>query len=104
RTPRVLLHHAVERAGTESGEVEDVVLGCGLPEGATGHNVARNAALAADFGVGVPGITVNLYCGSARSGGSIFASRIATGEIDVAIAGGVESISLVQFSLNMNGF
>ncbi len=99
-----VLTKAVERAGIEGGEVEDVVLGCGLPEGATGHNVARNAALAAGLGVSVPGVTVNRYCGSGLTAASIVANRIATGEMQVGIAGGVESISLVQFNLNLNGF
>jgi acetyl-CoA C-acetyltransferase len=99
-----VLTKAVERAGIEGGEIEDVVLGCGLPEGATGHNVARNAALAAGFGVGVPGVTVNRYCGSGLTAASIVANRIAAGEMQVGIAGGVESISLVQFNLNLNGF
>lgn len=95
---------AVARAKVDAGEVEDVVLGCGLPEGATGHNVARNAALFAGFGVGVPGMTVNRYCGSGLSAASIVANAIARGEIACGIAGGVESISLVQFNLNFNGF
>ena len=95
---------AVERARIEAGEIEDVVLGCGLPEGATGHNVARNAALYAGFGAGVPGITVNRYCGSGLSAASYVANAIARGEIACGIAGGVESISLVQFNLNFNGF
>lgn len=99
-----VLTHAVKRAGVEPGEVEDVVLGCGLPEGATGHNVARNAALAAGFPVEVPGITVNRYCGSGISAVSIAANRIAAGDADVVVAGGIESISLVQFNLNLNGF
>lgn len=99
-----VMTHAVNRAGIEAGEVEDVVLGCGLPEGATGHNVARNAALHAGFGVGVPGITINRYCGSGISAAGAIASRIATGELQIGIAGGVESISLVQFNLNFNGF
>lgn len=99
-----VLRGAVQRAGIEAGEIEDVVLGCGLPEGATGHNVARNAALEAGFGDAVPGITVNRYCGSGLSAASIVANRIACGEASVAIAGGVESISLVQFSLNLNNF
>src|SRR5215510_9921095 len=71
---------------------------------ATGHNVARNAALEAGFGVGVPGITINRYCGSGLSAASIVANRIAAGEAAVAIAAGVESISLVQYNLNFNGF
>src|SRR3984957_19032757 len=99
-----VLRHAVARAGIEAGEVEDVVVGCGLPEGATGHNVARNAGLEAGFRGAVPGITINRYCGSGLSGASIVANRIATGEASIAIAGGVESISLVQFNLNLNGF
>jgi len=99
-----VLKEAVKRAGIEAGEVEDVILGCGLPEGATGHNVARNAALFAGFGVGVPGVTINRYCGSGLSAASFAANKIATGESKVMIAGGVESISLVQFNLNFNGF
>ncbi len=98
-----VLRNAAERAGIEGAEVEDVVLGCGLPEGATGHNLARNAALEA-FGAEVPGITINRYCGSGISAASCVAARIATGELDVAIAGGVENISLVQFSLHFDGF
>ncbi|WP_395647063.1 thiolase family protein [Terricaulis sp.] len=99
-----VLKEAVVRAKMDAGEVEDVILGCGLPEGATGHNVARNAALYAGFGEGVPGVTVNRYCGSGLSAASFAANRIAAGEAQVMIAGGVESISLVQFNLNFNGF
>jgi len=99
-----VLRHAVKQAGIDPAEVEDVVVGCGLPEGATGHNIARNAALEAGFGDGVPGITVNRYCGSGLSAASIAANRIAAGEATIAIAAGVESISLVQFNLNLNGF
>lgn len=99
-----VMKQAVARAKIEAGEIEDVVLGCGLPEGATGHNVARNAALYAGFGTGVPGITVNRYCGSGLSAASYVANAIARGEITCGIAGGVESISLVQFNLNFNGF
>jgi acetyl-CoA C-acetyltransferase len=95
---------AVARAKIEAGEIEDVVLGCGLPEGATGHNVARNAALFAGFGAGVPGVTVNRYCGSGLTAASYIANAIARGEIACGLAGGVESISLVQFNLNFNGF
>jgi acetyl-CoA C-acetyltransferase len=99
-----VLRQVVERARIDPAEVEDVVLGCGLPEGATGHNIARNAALEAGFGNEVPGVTINRYCGSGLTAASIVANRIAAGEVSVAIAGGVESISLVQFNLNMNGF
>ena len=99
-----VMKEAVARAKIEAGEIEDVVLGCGLPEGATGHNVARNAALYAGFGAGVPGITVNRYCGSGLTAASFVANAIARGEIACGMAGGVESISLVQFNLNFNGF
>ena len=99
-----VMKEAVSRAKIEAGEIEDVVLGCGLPEGATGHNVARNAALYAGFGAGVPGITVNRYCGSGLTAASFVANAIARGEIACGMAGGVESISLVQFNLNFNGF
>lgn len=99
-----VMKEAVSRAKIEAGEVEDVVLGCGLPEGATGHNIARNAALYAGFGAGVPGITVNRYCGSGLSAASFVANAIARGEMACGMAGGVESISLVQFNLNFNGF
>jgi acetyl-CoA C-acetyltransferase len=99
-----VLRSAVKRAGIDPVEVEDVVVGCGLPEGATGHNIARNAALDAGFGAAVPGMTVNRYCGSGLSAASIVANRIAAGEATIAIAGGVENISLVQFNLNLNGF
>ena len=99
-----VLREAVRQASIDAGEVEDVVLGCGLPEGATGHNIGRNAALEAGFGVTVPGATINRYCGSGLTAASIVANRIATGEADIAIAGGVESISLTQMNLNFNGF
>ena len=99
-----VLRNVVQRAGIDAAEVEDVVLGCGLPEGATGHNIARNAALEAGFGIAVPGVTINRYCGSGLTAASIAANRIACGEASIIVAGGVESISLVQFNLNLNGF
>jgi acetyl-CoA C-acetyltransferase len=99
-----VLKQVVARAGIETGEVEDVVMGCGLPEGATGHNIARTSALWAGFGDGVPGVTVNRYCGSGMTAASMAANRIAVGEADILIAAGVESLSLTQASLNLNGF
>src|SRR5262245_34606551 len=71
-----VLRNAASRARIEAAEVEDVVIGCGLPEGATGHNIARTSALAAGFGNEVPGITINRYCGSGLSAASIAANRI----------------------------
>ncbi len=99
-----VLREAVKRAGIDPAEVEDVIMGCGLPEGATGHNIGRNASFEAGFGVGVPGATINRYCGSGLSAASIVANRIAAGEANVAIAAGVESISLTQMNMNFNGF
>lgn len=99
-----VIKEAIAQGKLEPHEVEDVVLGCGLPEGATGHNIARNAALFAGCGTKVPGITINRYCGSGLNAASIVANRIATGEMQIGVAGGVESISLVQFNLNLNHF
>jgi len=96
-----VLRNAVERAGIEASEVEDVVMGCGLPEGYTGHNIARTSALWAGFG---DGVTINRYCGSGLTAASIAANRIMTGEADIVVAAGVESISLTQSHLNFNGF
>jgi acetyl-CoA C-acetyltransferase len=97
-----VLKEVVKRARIDTGEVEDIVLGCGLPQGATGHNIARTSALAAGFDA--PGITVNRYCGSGLSAASMIATRIAAGEISCGIAGGVESISLVQTGIAVEGF
>jgi acetyl-CoA C-acetyltransferase len=99
-----VLTKAVERAGIAPGEVEDVVMGCGLPEGYTGHNIARTSALWAGFGEGVPGVTINRYCGSGLTAASMAANRIAAGEAGIVIAAGVESISLTQSHLNFQGF
>jgi Thiolase, N-terminal domain/Transposase DDE domain group 1 len=89
-----VLHHAVERAGIDPTEVQDVVVGCGLPEGATGHNVARNAALEAGFGDTVPGMTVNRYCGSGLSAASIV--NLANFLRTLALPGEVERWSLTS--------
>ncbi|WP_026305332.1 thiolase family protein [Microbulbifer variabilis] len=99
-----VIREAIDRAQLDPHEIEDVVLGCGLPEGATGHNIARNAALFAGCGTQAPGITINRYCGSGLNAASVVANRIAAGEMQIGIAGGVESISLVQFHLNLDHF
>jgi acetyl-CoA acetyltransferase family protein len=77
-------------------EVEDVILGCGLPEGPSGHNVARVAALGAGLSTKVPGVTVNRYCSSGLQAIAMAAHRVLVGECDVVMAGGTESITLVQ--------
>ena len=94
---------AVRRAGVDPAEVEDVVLGCALQQGSTGFNVARLGALWAGLPQTVPGTTIDRQCGSGLMAIAAAANRIQTGEQTVAVAGGVESISLVQ-TPHMNGF
>jgi acetyl-CoA C-acetyltransferase len=93
---------AIERAGIEAGEVEDVIMGCANPEGATGSNIARQIALAAGCPVTVSGVTVNRFCSSGLQTIALAAQRIIAGEGDVYVAGGVESISCVQNEMNMH--
>lgn len=88
--------HAVARAQVDPGRLDDVVMGCGRPEGATGANIARQIVLKAGFPVSVPGLTVSRMCASGLQAIAIGAQRIASGEATVIVAGGVESISLVQ--------
>ncbi|HTJ26317.1 MAG TPA: acetyl-CoA C-acyltransferase [Candidatus Limnocylindria bacterium] len=99
-----VVRHAVERAGVDPAEVEDVVLGTGLPEGATGHNIGRVAALRAGLPLRVPGTTINRYCASGLQAISTAAGRVIADGVKVIVAGGVESISLVQNDMNMKGF
>ena len=91
---------AVERAGIDPASVEDVVMGCGLPEGATGANIARQAALRAGLPVSVSGVTVNRFCSSGLQTIALASQRIMAGEGDIFVAGGLESISCVQGELN----
>ncbi len=91
---------ALERAGVEPGEVEDVIMGCANPEGATGMNIARQIALRAGLPVTVSGVTVNRFCSSGLQTVALAAQRILGGEADVFVAGGVESISCVQNEMN----
>ncbi|MEW6297820.1 MAG: acetyl-CoA C-acyltransferase [Thermodesulfobacteriota bacterium] len=99
-----VIRHAVERARLDPAEVEDVVMGCGLPEGATGHNIGRAAALRAGLPVTTAGMTVNRYCSSGLQSISIAAQRILADGADIMVAGGVESISLVQNAMNLHHF
>src|SRR5471030_1130248 len=94
--------HAVARAGVEPAEIDDVILGVGLPEGATGNNLGRVAALRAGLPVSVPGVTVNRYCASGLQSIAMAAGRIVTDGAKVVVAGGCESISLVQNVLNIH--
>jgi acetyl-CoA C-acetyltransferase len=91
-----VIAEAVLRAGVAPDEVDDVVMGCALQQGSTGYNVARQAALYAGLPISVPGMTVDRQCGSGLMAIAIAAKGIISGELDVAVAGGVESISLVQ--------
>ncbi len=96
--------HAVERAGVDPAEVDDVILGVGLPEGATGNNLGRVAALRAGLPLRVPGTTINRYCSSGLQAIATAAGRIAVDGASVVVAGGCESISLVQNVMNTQGF
>jgi acetyl-CoA C-acetyltransferase len=91
---------AVERAGIEGAEVEDVIMGCASPEGATGANIARQIALRAGLPITVSGMTVNRFCSSGLQTIALAAQRIIAGEGSVYVAGGVESISCVQQEMN----
>ena len=87
---------AMERARVDPASVEDVIMGCANPEGATGFNIARQIALRAGCPVTTSGMTVNRYCSSGLQTIALAAQRIATGEGEIYVAGGVESISCVQ--------
>ena len=88
--------HAVKRAGIDPAEVEDVIFGCALPEGATGQNVARQVALRAGLPVTTSGVTVNRFCSSGMQAIAMAAHRVIVDRVPMMVAGGVESISLVQ--------
>ena len=98
------LRNAMERGSIDPESVDDVILGSGMPEGATGFNVARNSAVAAGCPVTTSGVTINRYCSSGLQAIAMAAGRIATDNVDVIAAGGVESISLVQLGGHMNMF
>lgn len=94
--------HAIERAKVEPKEVEDVIMGCGLPEGATGQNVGRLAAIWAGCPVTTSGTTINRFCSSGLQAIAVAAGRVINEGVPIAVGAGVESISLVQGSLNTN--
>jgi acetyl-CoA C-acetyltransferase len=91
---------AVDRARLDNAEVEDVIMGCANPEGATGGNIARQIALRAGMPVTVAGMTVNRFCSSGLQTIALAAQRVLSGEADIYVAGGVESISCVQNEMN----
>src|SRR6202049_1869634 len=94
------LGHAIDRARLDPSEIEDVIMGCANPEGATGRNIARQIALRAGCPVTTSGMTVNRFCSSGVQAIAIAAQRVMAGEGDVFAAGGVESISCVQNEMN----
>ena len=96
-----VVKHAMERAGVDPGEIDDVVIGSGLPEGATGNNIGRTAALRAGCPVTVPGATVSRYCASGLDAIAAGAKRVIADGANAIVAGGVESVSMVQNHLNM---
>ena len=99
-----VVHAALERAKVDADEVEDVIIGCANPEGATGWNIARQIAIRAGCPISVPGMTVNRFCSSGLQTIALAAQRIMAGEGRVFVAGGVESISLVQNEMNKHHF
>ena len=97
--------HAIQRAGIDPSEVEDVYMGCGFPEGATGNNIARESAIWAGCPVSTAGVTINRYCSSGLNAIACAAQQIMTGGGDIAVGAGVESISLVQMGgINLSHF
>jgi acetyl-CoA C-acetyltransferase len=94
------LQHAIARARLEPGDVEDVIMGCANPEGATGRNIARQIAIRAGCPVTTAGMTVNRFCSSGLQTIAIASQRVMTGEGEIYAAGGVESISCVQNEMN----
>ncbi|MBE7940812.1 MULTISPECIES: acetyl-CoA C-acyltransferase [Ramlibacter] len=95
-----VVREALKRAGVPGDAVEDVIMGCANPEGATGANIARQIALMADLPITVSGLTVNRFCSSGLQTIALASQRVIAGEGDVYVAGGVESISCVQQEMN----
>ena len=97
--------HAIQRAGLDTGDIEDVYMGCGFPEGATGNNIARESAIWAGCPASTAGVTLNRYCSSGLNAIACAAQQIMTDGTDIAVGAGVESISLVQMGgVNLKHF
>ena len=96
------IQHAVERSKVDPAEIEDVLMGCALPEGSTGNDVARMGAIRAGLPVSVAGATINRFCSSGLQAIAMAAQHIAVDKVPVMVAGGVESISTVQATVNQN--
>ena len=96
-----VIKHAVSRAGVDGADVEDVIIGCGFPEGGAGNNIARVAAIHAGLPVSVAAMTVNRFCSSGLQAIALAANAIRNDGVPIAVAGGMESISLVAPNMNM---
>ena len=90
------IQHAVQRAGIDGAEVEDIIFGCGQPIAATGGNVARQGGICAGLPVSVSGTTLTRFCASGLQAVAFAAQRVLIDKVPVMVAGGVESISLSQ--------
>lgn len=90
------VRHAVERAGLEPAEVDDVLMGCAMPQGTQGQNIARQIALSAGLSVTTAGMTVDRQCSSGMMAIALAAKTVVVDNVDIIVAGGLESISLVQ--------
>jgi acetyl-CoA C-acetyltransferase len=97
-----VVEHAIARAGIEAGEVEDVIMGCGTPEGATGANIARQIALRAGCPITTSGMTINRFCSSGLQTIALASQRVIAGEGDIFVAGGLEAISCVMQEMNQH--
>jgi acetyl-CoA C-acetyltransferase len=97
-----VVDHAVQRAKIDPAEVEDVIIGCANPEGATGLNIARQIAIKAGLPVSVGGVTINRFCSSGLQAIAMAAQRVIVDQVPVMVGGGVESISCVQLEMNQH--
>lgn len=97
----VVLGELVKRAGISKGDVEDVILGCVTQAGEQGGNIARTAALIAGFPIHVPGVTIDRQCGSSQQAVHFASQAILSGDMDIVIAGGVESMTRAPMMSNM---
>ncbi|QIL79495.1 acetyl-CoA C-acyltransferase [Diaphorobacter sp. HDW4A] len=96
------VQHAVQRAGIDAADIEDVIMGCAFPEGTDGQNIARQIAIRAGLPVSVSGLTINRFCSSGLQTIALAAQRVIAGEGDAYVAGGLESISCVQQEINQH--
>ncbi len=97
------VRHAVERAGVDLGEIDDVIMGCAMPQGTQGQNIARQIALAAGLPVTTAGMTVDRQCSSGMMAIALAAKTVIADNVDIMVGGGLESISLVQ-NEHMNSY